>query len=504
MPAAPPAMQALRRRELLLSLKNATIEASFSVPMLNLTLTAHPFVLGFAVAALGWGPEAIGWLAAVHHLCNAAQPPVTAWLERRMSLHRIMVWGFVLNALPWALAWTLPWLGAARDAAFILVVVVATLANAVCAVAWSAAMTDLVPLSIRGTYFGRRNAVFGFWTLVVVLTAGYVAERWDNALTAFGIIFAVAAGLRLIGLVFLLRMKFPARVMECRPAAADLATYLAPLRDRDYRWLMLFVGAWGFCLALGQPFYSLYVLRELGFTMRDLTVLSTLASLGGLVSLRSWGPLTDRFGNKPAFLTCAFLWAFTAMLAWLFAGPQRSAHLYVNYFLTGYLFAGFQLCQFNLMLKLVPTERKSHYISVFYAVTSLMTALGPLVGGWALARLPHEFGSLLGQPLLGYHALFAGSLLLCLCTLHLLGPMHEPAQRPVRELVRAMRAMREFNPVLGLSSMAQHVFTPRAIVQLAGTSWRTLRRQTRDVTEVGGDLLEEGWKSVRDPFRKGP
>ncbi|HMO67036.1 MAG TPA: hypothetical protein PKE47_17750, partial [Verrucomicrobiota bacterium] len=168
---------------------------------------------------------------------------------------------------------------------------------------------------------------------------------------------------------------------------------------------------------------------------------------------------------------------------------------------TGYMFAGFQLCQFNLMLKLVPTERKSHYISVFFAVTSLMTAFGPVAGGWLLSRLPHELGSLLGQPLLGYHALFAGSLLLCLFSLHLLAPMQEPAQRPLRDLVRAMRAMREFNPVLGLSSMAQFVFTPRALARLAGDSWRTLRRQTRDVTAVGEDLLEDGLRTVREPFR---
>ncbi|HMO67035.1 MAG TPA: hypothetical protein PKE47_17745, partial [Verrucomicrobiota bacterium] len=254
----------------------------------------------------------------------------TALLERRLSHHQIIVWGFVLNALPWSLVWTLPWLGGARDAAFTAVVVVATLANAVCAVAWSAAMTELVPLSIRGTYFGRRNAIYGFWTLVVVLAAGYTAARWENSLAAFGIIFAVAAGMRLLGLVFLLRMKFPARVMECRPEPLRLATYLAPLRDPPYRWFMLFAGAWGFCLTLGQPFYSVYVLRELDFTMRDLTLLSTLASLGGLVSLRSWGPLTDRFGNKPVFLTSAFLWGLTAMVAWTFAGPERHLHLFVN------------------------------------------------------------------------------------------------------------------------------------------------------------------------------
>ena len=94
-------MKPLRPRELLLSLKYCTIEACFSVPMLNLTLTQFPFVLGFAVAGLGWSAGAIGWLAAIHHLCNAIQPPVYWVLRRRFSLHRIMVLGFWFNSLPW-------------------------------------------------------------------------------------------------------------------------------------------------------------------------------------------------------------------------------------------------------------------------------------------------------------------------------------------------------------------------------------------------------------------
>ena len=43
-----------RKRELLLSLKHGTIESCFSVPMLTLTMGNMPFLIGFAVKALGW------------------------------------------------------------------------------------------------------------------------------------------------------------------------------------------------------------------------------------------------------------------------------------------------------------------------------------------------------------------------------------------------------------------------------------------------------------------
>jgi MFS family permease len=253
---------------------------------------------------------------------------------------------------------------------------------------------------------------------------------------------------------------------------------------------------------MGLPFYTVYALEELRFSMGDVTVLTTLTSLGGLASLRTWGALSDRFGNKPVLITCALLWSSSALALWLFAGPQRYTHLYANYFITGFMTAGFQLCQFNLMIKLVPTESKSHYISVFLAFTSFLTALGPLVGARLLAWIPRRLGVFLGQPLMNYHVLFAGSLLLCLVSINILQIMREPAERPWRELARVMRNMREFNPVLGLASLAQYMFTPRGLGRLARQSVRSLRRQTSAVSEVGEELVEQGLRVLKQPFER--
>jgi hypothetical protein len=75
--AAVPPDGRLRRRDLLLSLKYSTIEACFSVPMLNLTMPNLPFAIAFVVVALGWNPWAVGLMAALPHWCNFLQPPLT-------------------------------------------------------------------------------------------------------------------------------------------------------------------------------------------------------------------------------------------------------------------------------------------------------------------------------------------------------------------------------------------------------------------------------------------
>ena len=196
-------MTRLRHRELLLSLKYSTIEASFSVPMLNLTMPSFPFVIAFAVSALGWGPAAVGLMAALPHLCNLVQPALTVWLRGRFSLHHIISVTFILNALPWAFVSALPLASPGiRSLGFALILTLGTLANCICAVAWSTSIAELVPARISGTYFGRRNLIFGFWTLLVVIAASQIAQRGGGTLMVFGWIFVAAAAARMIGFFF--------------------------------------------------------------------------------------------------------------------------------------------------------------------------------------------------------------------------------------------------------------------------------------------------------------
>src|SRR5215467_11268953 len=97
-------MARLRHRDRLLSLKYSTIEACFSVPMLNITLPSFPFVLAFAVQGLGWKAAAIGLMAALPHICNCFQPLLLAILSRRLSSYGLLLLTFSLGALPWMLA----------------------------------------------------------------------------------------------------------------------------------------------------------------------------------------------------------------------------------------------------------------------------------------------------------------------------------------------------------------------------------------------------------------
>jgi hypothetical protein len=79
--------------------------------------------------------------------------------------------------------------------------------------------------------------------------------------------------------------------------------------------------------------------------------------------------------------------------------------------------------------------------------------------------------------------------------------VREPAERSLKELAMVMRNMREFNPVLGIATLAEFMFTPRGLSRLAHVSVRTLRRQTNMMSDVGEELVEEGWRAIKQPLK---
>ncbi|MGN6384968.1 MAG: MFS transporter [Verrucomicrobiota bacterium] len=490
-----------RQRDLVLSLKYSTIEACFSVPMLNITMPNLPFLLAFVTAQLRWPSWAIGFLAALPHLCNCIQPPISRWLERHWSLQTIMRWGFVLSAVPWF------FVGASSivsprvaNIAFSVLLTIATLANSVTSVAWSASISQLVPNRIAGKYYGKRNLIFGAWTLFAVLLAGKIVDFAQDKSFAFSCIFSAAGLCRLFGLFFLRRMKFPSGVTQRREATYRLKEMLRPLLDSNYRNYMLFVGCWGLFLNMGLPFYTVYLIRDLHFELGLTVILATVGTLGGILTLHSWGLLSDRFGSKPVQYVCSYIWIAIGLVGWLIAGPKLQAHLFFVYLVVGGATAGFQLTQFNLMVKLIPQGSGSLYIAVFLAVTSALTMLGPIAGGALLAITPNRLGTVLGQPLLDFHLLILVSFAGCLASLPFLTSAQEPASEKVQSVWRTMLRMRAFNPLLAMTNAAGFLFTPRGALSLGKYSVRSFRREIRKVVDVGSELISGGQELVKERF----
>ena len=58
------------------------------------------------------------------------------------------------------------------------------------------------------------------------------------------------------------------------------------------------LSSWNFAANLAAPFFAVYMLRTLGYSMTTVIVLTTASQFSNLAALGLWGNLIDRFSNK--------------------------------------------------------------------------------------------------------------------------------------------------------------------------------------------------------------
>jgi MFS family permease len=211
---------------------------------------------------------------------------------------------------------------------------------------------------------------------------------------------------------------------------------------------------WGFAANCFGPFYTVFMFGQVGFSAWDVGVVTALSQIGGALSLPAWGHLLNRHGNKPVMVLSLIFWQLS-MFLWCVVDPGNRAMLYGLWTWIGATSAGFVLGQFTLGLRLIPVEAKMLAIGFNLAVTSLVAAVAPVLGGWVISRAPAAWGG----PLEVYHACFAVQPVIALGGAFLLLRVRETAASPFSAVVGAMRNIRTLGGVLGLSFLVNHVFT---------------------------------------------
>jgi MFS family permease len=280
------------------------------------TLTTGVFLVGFAVA-LGADNFAIGVLAAVPFFAQLLQIPAVLLVERWRVRRDICVFSTAIGRAFLVGAAAAPLI----DGPLGIKVLIASLAiyqgmAAIAGCAWNSWMRDLVPSSEHGRFFGRRTAATTALSVVAALSGGAIIDLWKSympeyAVFGYSLLFLVSAFVGYIG-VYLLRITPDTPMAPAEKAGPALALLFAPLREENFKRLILFLASWNFAANLAAPFFTVYMLKSLDYSMTTILALTIASQLSNIAALGLWGALIDRFSNKsvlgvaaPLFLACA-------------------------------------------------------------------------------------------------------------------------------------------------------------------------------------------------------
>jgi MFS family permease len=450
---------ALRRKaDLKLCLRYCTSEGIVAIPIVTMALSGSMALSALVTKAFPLTPAAIGVLGSLPFVGNFLQIFVSPFLMRRRPPKVVTVTAASLHLASWvALGFLLPFIPRDSPAEAALWILgwyfVSSCFGAVAGVSWSTWIEQWVPARLRGKFFGGRNRILQWSTVVFLVTSGWVLSRWEYSVRAFQAVIFASAFLR----VFSLRWQAISPTRPHRPPPPPRETLGEQVdvlvKARSFLVFVVFGAVWSFAANCFGPFYTVFMLERIGFSAFDVGIVTALSQVGGALSLPAWGHLLDRHGSKPVMVFSLILWQ-ASMFLWCFVNPANRVMLYALWTWIGATSAGFVLGQFMIGLRLIPLDAKTLAIGVNLAASSLVAAVAPILGGWALS-LSQGWT----DPLTAYHACFAVQPVVALAGAFLLLRVREPAASPFSRVVGAMRNIRTLGGVLGLSFLVNHVFT---------------------------------------------
>jgi MFS family permease len=354
--------------------------------------------------------------------------------------------------------------------------------------AWNSWMKDLVPEESLGSYFSKRTrytqTLNVILSLLIALMLDYIKQHYPQfQLRAYATMFVVAGLIGITGAMILSKAPEPQSHL---PKENIFNLFKRPLKDGNFRRLLVFNSAWVFALNIATPFFTVFLLKSVGLPLSYIIILGIVGQLSSIATLRMWGTFADRYSNKTIIAISAPVYILV-FIAWCFVGIYK--HMYMNegllfliYVFTGISTAGINLSLTNIGLKLAPKEDAIVYLSTKNIITAFFSTLSPLVGGyladffirrhlnvtaqWGGPKLTKTFRLI---ELHEWNFLFVIAALLALFALELLMQVKETGEVEKEKVVRILRT--------SIKSNLKEYFLIGHLLSLRENLWSIIKRR---------------------------
>ena len=370
--------------------------------------------------------DRIGFIQSLFPFCGLlalfVAPVVT-----RVGLRRIFICFYSIRKVTIFFLVLCPWIlskfGLGPTFVYVVVIIfIFAICRAVAETAQSSWAQEYVPNSMRGRFSAIATVTSNVFA-IGALAAATVVIRHSEGLNGYVILIAVAS---IIGLIsVLLYIPVPGgKPVVGRSAQTDHWKEMSgALRDRNYLTYLLSWGLMMMAAGAMMTFVPLFMKEHVELSADNVVSLEVSALVGTMLSTYLWGWAADRYGGKPVLVSAVGILALTPTcwmlmprgIGWSYYAALGIAFVY-GVGIIGAMHGG-AILRYNV---LVPPEKKTGYLAIYYAWTGVVGGLAPLLAGSMLVAL----ASLKGQffifkidpytPLFGTSLLFlTGSVILC-------------------------------------------------------------------------------------------
>jgi len=329
----------------------------------------------------------IGFLTSIPGLLSPIAQIFGSKIIEKYSRNKIIFVFVVLQALMWlpmALLTLFFWKNMFVEYLPLILIVFYTLLSilgSIAGPAWFSLLGDIVPERIRGKYFGKRNKICGTITLISTFTASFLLDYFKTKgliLLGFSILFTVATIFRLIS-AFYFKKHYEPKLNLNNDYYFSFIQFIKKALFNNYGRFTIFVAIFYIGVTFAGPFFSVYMLKNLGFSFKTYMIVNVSASIFSLLFMPIWGKLSDKYGNRELIKIGAILVGIMPIL-WI-VSPNPIFLILVPQLLSGIGWAAFNLGAGNFIYDIVTRERRAICVAYYNVVVGVGVFIGSIAGG---------------------------------------------------------------------------------------------------------------------------
>ena len=128
----------------------------------------------------------------------------------------------------------------------------------------------------------------------------------DQEILGFRIIGILCIGICVVDITCLTLIREPENVKHVEPLNIRKAIQM-PLTDQNYRNILIFFLLWSVASNFASPFFSIYMLENLGLSYFYITVMNMVASVARIAAANLWGKAADSYSWRLVTLGSIFM-----------------------------------------------------------------------------------------------------------------------------------------------------------------------------------------------------
>ncbi|HID12080.1 MAG TPA: MFS transporter [Candidatus Latescibacteria bacterium] len=419
------------------SLRRFLYNGAFWGAYAQLVAVTGPIFTGYALW-MGLRESDIAAVASVVALGGLVQP-FSFMLVRRLRDQKAFVVGVgVLEISLVILVLLVPFLASTPGARLVLaacLILAGTFMSHLVSPLYNSWFSTLLPEEVRARFLGRRMVLVSVSAMAIGYLSGRFLDATQGRYSGFSVLYLFAWIVGVGGYWLLVKVPFPSYIKVDRDISLG-RVFVSPFRHPEFGRLLAFYLAWAFAALIANPFYNVFMIRDLSISYTTIGVFNVIYMAMMVLGYRLWGSIVERFGSKPVLQV---LMVPRALLPLIWATLTRGNAIIilpVIMVLNGLTFSGLTVAVNTLLFGTVPEggERSAFFASWAFSNSLVASAASGLGGVLARALSDHEV-SLDGVSLNNIKLIFLITAVLLCVPLYLLRRVSDVKAKPAAYLL---------------------------------------------------------------------